>query len=96
LRAFISGTYFSAGSFERQFPLVSQLQNGDRCEALRHRGDAEHGVGGDRGLRGNVPESRRAEVRRLPVDDDAPGGARDMLLGREVGEQTIDVSEGGR
>jgi hypothetical protein len=77
-------------------PLISELQNGHRREALRHRGDAEHSVGSDRGLRRNVAESDRADVRRLTLDDDAPGGAGDVLLGREVGEETIDVSECGR
>ena len=81
---------------ERQLAFVAQLEDRHRGEALRHRRDAEDGVGVDRRLRGDVAEAGRAGVRELAVDDDAPRGAGDVLLGGEVREETIDVGERGR
>ena len=42
----------------------------------------------------DVAEARRAGVRELAVDDDAPRGARDVALRHEAVHQAIDLGKG--
>ena len=82
------------GIVERQLPLVSELQDGHRGEALGHRRDPEDRVGVDRRVRYDIAHARRSGMGQLTVDDNAPRGAGHVRGPGEVGEQAIDVGEG--
>ena len=59
-------------------------------EAMRNTVSASTGA-----FDADVAEARRARVRELAVDDDAPRGAGDVALRHEVVDQAIDLGKGG-
>lgn len=89
------GDPFGDGVFEGELAFVAQFENGERCEALRHRRDAEDGVGGGGGLGGAVLDAGGANVGKFAIDDDAPDDAGDLFGGGVAAEEFIDFGEGG-
>jgi hypothetical protein len=83
------------GIVERQLSLVAELEDRQGGEALRHRGDPEDRVDGDRGLRGDVAHAERARVHEIPVHHHAVSEARHGLLLRPLAEETVDLRERG-
>ena len=76
--------------FERQLALIPQLQNRQRRETLRHRGDAKRRAGRDRSVGGPVPHARRFDMREPVVDHHAPHHPGNLPLGRVPAEDPVD------
>ena len=78
------------GRVELEPPLVAELEDGQRGERLGHRGDSEQAVGGDDlvGIPGAAAE--RLDVGEAALGDDAPGEARNVLLGAIALEMSVE------
>ena len=78
---------------ERELALVSELQDRQRRERLRHRRDAEQRVSGDGTLRVDVLHARALHVHQPAVLHDAPHHAGDVRVEAVVLHRAIDLGE---
>ena len=76
-------------------PLVAQREHDHGDEALRHRADAEGGVGVGSGARLEVAHTAAACVQELAVERDAVGDAGRAELAERLGEERVDGGRGG-
>ena len=81
--------------FERQLALIAQLENGERGETLRHRGDAKHRAGRDGRIRGAIPHAGRFDVREPAIDHDTPHHAGNLFVGGVMAKDLVDFRQRG-
>ena len=82
------------GIIERELALVTQLQDRHRRERFGHAGDAEHRVTPHRLAALDIAQPDGADVGELAVDDDAPGGAGDVLARDELAHHPVHLGIG--
>ena len=84
------GQVLRDGVVEAEPSFVPQLENGERGEALAHRGDAEEGLRVCRDLLIQVRESEVAGIDQFPVQHDAIDESRHVPLFRVLPEDLLD------
>jgi hypothetical protein len=78
---------------ERQSSLVSQQQDAGRSDALGHRGDAKNGVREGGCIGPELAHAGAAGMGQLRVHHDPKGGAGNLALDPEAGEERVDCGE---
>ncbi len=78
---------------QAEMPFIAEEEHRGRGEALGHRGDAEHGLGGRERV---LPHGRRSDaagVEQVAADDHAIRDAGDRLLGDEPVDEPIHLRQ---
>ena len=75
---------------EAQLALVAKLEDRERGERLRHRGDTEQAVGRDRALVLELLNPDALHISEFAIPDDPIDQPRHMLIGLKFGKKRVD------